>query len=386
LSNKLNWDKGIAASMVNLGGNHEAKSDHSKALEYYYNALPRYERMGDKGNIAGIFSGIALVYLAQSNYPKALEYDFKALQINENLGNRKKSAAILENIGTVYFEQKEYAKTEEYYANALNICNDLGDKESVARNFGNVGIVLAAKGNYAEAIKQQLNALKIHQELGKINSIQINLTNIGSDYAELKEYSKAIEYQLQALRISEKIGNKNSVAINLGNLGGTYLCMARDSAFVIKEKGKIADLRNAILYLEKAVSICTETNFSGPLVAFSQGLSEAYALSGDYKKSLESLKQYTATKDALFSLQNKTQIASLEEEREDELRKKEILIKDKQLRINELTISEKHGQQKLSIACIVLLLLVVALVLKSLYAYRRSNYTLVKDPIDLILS
>lgn len=384
LSSKLSWEKGIAIAMLDLGVNHEAKSDHVKALEYYHNALIRYERIGDKSSISRILASTALVYLAQSNYPKALEYDFKALTINEELDKRKSCAMILENIGTIYFEQKEYVKTTEYYTQALTIYNDLGDKESVAKNLGNSGIVLAARGEYAEAVKQQLKALKIHRELGKINSIQINLTNIGDDYDHLKDYPNALKYQLKALQMSEELGNKNSIAINLGNIGETYFNMAKDSATTVSSKklvdeGKEANLHHAIRYLGKAVSICTEIKFFGPLVEFSQYLSEAYFLSADYKKAFESLKQYTVTKDSVFSVQNKTQITNLEEERVDELRKKEMLIKDEQIQINALTISRKQTQQELSIACIILLLVVVGIVLKSLYVYRRSNYALVKE-------
>jgi len=346
--------------------------------------------MDDKGNIARILEGIGLVYLAQSNYPKALECDFKALTINENLGNRKGRAIILENIGTIYFEQKEFAKTTEYYANAMKIYDDLGDKESVARNLGNAGMVLAASGNYAEAVTEQLKALQIHQDLGKRKSIQINLTNIGDDYALLKDYPKAIEYQLEALKISEELGNKNSIAINFGNLGETYFTMATDSetrGSLKKTTGgdKIVNIHYAIYYLDKAVSICTETKFSGPLVEFSQYLSEAYFLSADYKKAYESLKQYSATKDALFSLQNKAKIAELEEQREDELRNKEMFIKDEQIQINALTISRDRYQQKLSIASIILLLFVVGVVLKSLSVYRKSNYALVKKEKSYLL-
>ena len=375
LSNKIHWEKGESLALVDLGIGHEAKSGHASALQYYQKALAIYERIDDKAGIAKVLVYTAFVYVAQSNYPMALTSDFKALNIYDNLGERKSSAMVMEAIGSIYFEQKEYAKAAEYYANALRINNDLGDKESIARNLGNSGILLNAQGNHKEAVKQYLKALKINQDLGKTDYIQVNLANIGESYSQLKEYQNALEYQLKALRISEKIGYKNTIAINLGNIGETWLRMSKDTTGHPKQ----VYLGNALRYLANAVGICTETNYPAPLIEFSHYLSEAYFLSGDYKKAFESLTQYTVTKDSIFSLENKRQIVNLEEEREDELKNKEMVIKDKEIEINKLTLSKNRYQQKFYTAGIVFLFIAIGLVLKKLYGYRKTNTVLEEE-------
>ncbi len=381
LSNKLHWETGISLAMVDLSLNLEARSDHAAALAYYQKALARYEHADDKANIARVTAFIAMLYVNQSNYPAALAADFKALGIYEHLGNKKSSAALMEDIGLIYFDQKEYSKTTEYFANALRIDSDLGDKESIARNLGNEGSVLEAQGHYTEAIEKELKALAINRELGNTNFIQMNLANIGDSYSQLKDYKNALLYQQQALEVSRKIGNKNTVAINLGNIGETYLRMAKDSA----GQSRQVYLHNAETYLSNAVSICTETNYSAPLIEFCQCLSEAYSLSGNYKKAFESLRQYIATKDSVFSQQNKTQISNLEEAREEEARNKELQIKDGQIKINELTISRHQYQQKLYVACILLLLIMVGLVVRNLYASRKSNSALENEKKKMVL-
>jgi len=375
LANKLHWEKGAGMAMADLGLDHEAKSHHAAALAYYQKALANFEKAGDKAKIARVTAFTAFVYIGQSNYPRALAADFKALGIYEQLRDKKSCAAMMEDIALIYFDQKDYAKTTGYFANALRINNDLGDKESIARNLGNQGSVLAAQGHYAEAIEKELSSLALDRELGSTNYIQMNLANIGDAYSQLKDYKNALLYQLQALEVSEKIGNKNTVAINQGNIGETYMRMAKDSAGHSRQ----VYVHDAITYLSAAVKTCTETNYSAPLVEFSQWLSDAYSMAGDYKKAFESLRQCMATKDSVFSQQNKTLISNLETQRDAEVRNKEIEIKDGQIKINELTISPNSYQQKMYIACILLLLSMVGLVVRYLYVYRQSNSALEKE-------
>jgi PAS domain S-box-containing protein len=375
LSTKIHWQKGINLAMVDLGLGHEAKSEHAKALDYYQKALAGYERSDDKANVSKVLIYTAFVYLAQSKYFSALSCDFEALKINEDLGDRKKSAIVMNNIGSIYSEQKEYAKAAEYYAYALRIDNDLGDQERIARDLNNSGILFGVQGNYAEAVKQYLKALKINEALGKTNYIEVTLGNIGDAYSQLKQYKNALVYEVQALKMSEKMGNKDLTAINMGNIGETYLRMAKDAV----GPSKPAYLHRAVQYLANAVTMCTKTNHPGPLMEFSRYLSEAYFLSGNYKKAFESLNQYTVTKDSVFSLQNSTRITALEQDREDELRNKEGVIKDKQIQINNLTLSKNQYKQKLYVTGIVLLLLVIGVVLKNLYTYRKSNSVLKKE-------
>ncbi len=375
LARNIHWEKGVTLAMVDLGIGYEARSDHARALSYYQEALARYEQAGDKVGLARVMIFTAFLYVAQSKYSSALSCDFRALNINDSLGNRKASATTMENIGHIYFEQKEYDKAKAYYDRVLQINYDLGDKESIARSHSRTGSLLGAQGNYAGAVKQYEAALKINEELRDTSYIQIRLANIGDAYSQLRDYPNALEYEQRALHISENTENKIAVAVNTGNIGETWLRMYRDTA----GQPKPVYLHNAVKYLASAVAMCAAINSSAPLIEFSHYLSDAYALSDNYKKAFESLRQYGLTKDSIFSLQNKSQIKGLEQEREDELSNKEKMIKDKQIRIDKLEISENQYRQKLYTAGISLLVLVIVVVLKSLYDNKKNNKVLTKE-------
>jgi tetratricopeptide (TPR) repeat protein len=338
LAERVEFPKGIATSNAMLAINYNAKADYGKAIIFNEKALKLYDKLKEEKSAAAVYGNLSLIHLSQGNYPQALKTAFQALKIYEDLKEDKASAIILENIGHIYYEQKIYSKTRLYYSKALSIYNKSGNKSNIARCLGNISRVLLDENEYQKALRYLFKALKINQDLGLPNSIQINLANIGNVYVKLKEYPKAIRYHSEALKISEELGFKNSIAINYGNLGATYLEMEQNASKTNRSasNGTVQNLKLAINYLEKAVGICEEIGFSAPQIEFSQGLTEAYRLSGNYKMAFETLKNSTALRDSIFSQQSKIELSNLETKRDIELKNKDIIIKNKELEVSQL--------------------------------------------------
>jgi tetratricopeptide (TPR) repeat protein len=385
LARKLGWNRGIALAYADLGVNYAAKSDHSNAIDHYQQALKLYEELNDQNGAASVMANISLVYMSQSNYPKALEYAFKALGGKEEHLNKRTAAIIRENIGTIYLEQKKYSETMQYYTKALKAYEELGDKKSVARNLGNTGIVQDALGNYEKALESHFLALKVNQELKDENSIQINLANVGYVYCHLKNFNKALEYQEEALKISEKLGLKGSIAVNTGNIGETYFAIANDTSGNARHQGfsgkgkKKESLKQSIKYLEKAVNLCKEINYAGPQIEFSQYLSDAYFLSGNYKKAFEAFKDYAIVKESVFSQQSKIDLAKLESQRELDLKDKDIIIKNKEEDIVKLDALNKRNERVIYISGIVLLIITTTIIIRRYVVRHRRHKTALAD-------
>ncbi|OJW83390.1 MAG: hypothetical protein BGO69_00410 [Bacteroidetes bacterium 46-16] len=373
LSQDIKWTKGLAMANADIGINLEARSEHAAALSYDLEALKLCVATGDSNAAAGNIANISLIYLRQGDYPRALEYAFRALTMYEDLDDRPNKAITEENIGTIYFEQKDYPKTIQYYGKAQRTYRELDDKEGVTRNLGNAGIVEDAQGHYTKALQYHMQALEINRASGNAKGTQINLANTGYVYCHMQEYEQALHYQHMALEMSQKTGNDNSMAIDLGNIGETYLAMAKGPA------AKAGDVTEAVTYLEKAVSLCRKIKFQGPLIEYSQYLSEAYAMQGNYRSAYETYKSYAAVKDSVFSMEKITQVARLETKRAEQLKDKDLLLKDKQLQIQKLKISEKRNESILYIISIILLVVLVGIALKSIHSYRRSNKLLAQE-------
>ena len=80
----------------------EFLGEQQEALDFFNQALPIYQAVGDRRYEANTLSNIGLVYSALGEQQKALDFYNQALQILRAVGDRGGEAGTLNNIGTVY--------------------------------------------------------------------------------------------------------------------------------------------------------------------------------------------------------------------------------------------------------------------------------------------
>jgi len=342
-----------ASSLTIIGINYAADLEHDKAIEYYRRAIDIYESSKDISGMATVNSNLSLVYLKLGNYSKALECNFNALKYFEDSEEYRNKGVVLENIAGIYYELKEFAKSEKYYLKALKLFKKVDSEMDIARSMGNISRVSLQNGDYDKAMKYLNDALIINEKNGNKRGVLINLTNIGNVYSKKELYDEALDYFYQSLEISEKLILKNYIAINKGNIGETYLKMFKRSNHLNTDY-----LTRSISNLNEAILICESIQFIAPKIEFAKGLIEAYELNKDYKTAYELLKKNTELEDSLFSLESKESLAHIESKLENDLKDKDIIIKNKELEIYKLGVDKKTLFYTWAISVLILILFI----------------------------
>ena len=355
--------------LVNLSYGYYAINP-DEGIKYGLQGILLSEKIQWKKGIALSSKNLGVCYWSKSNHPRALDYYFKALKINEEIGNKLGIAINFGNIGIIYVEQFNFQKALEYFFKALKGFEELGDKAGIARNLGNIGLVYRNQSNDSLALDYYFKALKMYQNLNNKSGISINLGNIGNIYANQSDYSEALKYYFKALKVFEELGDKSGTARNLGNIGGLYIRLAKDTFFSkIKEKTnfisltKEANLESGIEYSLKAVKICQEIGDLNSLVEFYKNLYAGHKCYGNYTKALEFHELYQITKDSVFNIENSHHIANLEAKRETQLKEKEIEVLNK----------EKENHQIIRKFLIILSILGFVITLLIIFFYRRKK-------------
>lgn len=389
LSEQLHFGNGVAAGYAAQGINYAAKGSFQQALDYYQKAVAIYEKEHNLRGVAGVKGNIGVVYLNRTDYPGALSYFMEALRVYEELKDDNNIAHVSGNIGNIYLEQKKFDEAKRYFHKSLSIYERTGDVSGKVRMYGNLGIIFDELGNHAEALGMHRNAAAINTQIGNKRGLQINMANIGLIYCHLKRYDEALAFQNKALELSNELVNQSSKAIDLGNIGETYYKIAGDFDSlklrgVSLPAGRKEALANAISYLGKAIGLCRELQFNGPLVEFNEYLSNAYYLAGNYKAAYETLKISEQLKNEIYTEQKDLELADLETRRAIELKDKDIEIKSKQLMIERLEAAKRRSRNGAYILGIVLLLIVVVFILRRLNYFRRSSKQLTAEKSEVV--
>jgi signal transduction histidine kinase len=377
ISRKVNWKQGIASSEVNYGNVYNFKGDYRKAIEYYKKAYEIYKEMKSKKGMASILYSLGTAYENLSNYPVAANYYFGALHINESIpDNNLLVANCLGGIATVYFLQKDYTKSLKYSLQVVEKQQSANNQTGVVNEFINIADTYYKLSDSANALQYNLKALELSKKLNLKFQEGVVYSQLG--VLNNNNPSISLEYLIAAQKILEEISpNFASTILNRAEIGKAFLRIIKEN----KELPVLADTRNILpktksdilqraeLYLQSAVISSKETGDKDKESSFSADLAEVQALKGNFKSAYLNFKNFHILNDSLYSQENKNKIAALESQ-------KTVDLKDKEIQINQLAISNQRKTQGGLIAGLCLLGVIGGLLYWQSRTRKQTNTTL----------
>lgn len=366
IAEKLDWEYGIAEANQNLGINNSVKGNYDEAIKYFSKSLEIYKSLKDKEKISRILGNLGAVSMNLSNFTSALDYYQQALEIDDADSN---AARQLGNIGLVYINLKDYNKALDYNLKALKISKKLNDKDRISKQLSNIGLTYSFLKDYTKALEFYEEALSLDEESNNSKGQAIRLGNIGVLYWNLYDYAKAFSYYNRALLKNEDFGSKSGVAVNLGNLGELYFRLTQDSVIQrLSLSGskinldKKYNLAKSIEYSKQAEEIASAIGTKRQLIDVYHILDKANQSVGNYKEAYKYQSEWAQLKDSIFSVEKTTEIANLEARKENEIKEKELKVKD-------LELLRKNNEQYVMFAG----LGVIAIILVIIVLQRRKS-------------
>lgn len=323
-------------ALSQIGFINTRNAEYEEAAKNLFEALKMSETTGDSTAMSNVYNSICALYYDQSNFEKALIYGEKALQIILKKGSEASKGGSYLNVGLIYADMGNDLKAEEYYRNAISILEKSNNKLHLATVYGNLSL---------------LRSNSVNQQIG---------------------------YLLTAKKIWDENSPDNANAIgNTGNLGNAYFSATIDSNFqrlqategIVKDKKFL--LAKAELYLKEAYDKCKEMNLEKDLHLFTGRLAKVEAAKGNYSLAYKYQEEFIQLNDSIYSQENKNKIAAVEGERE-------VLIRDKQIELNNISIAAQKKVRIYLIAGLLLLAVIGALLYWQSRTRRRTNTTLLK--------
>lgn len=293
-SKKLNYQKGIAKSMLDLGVCNMRMGNTDAAMSYYNRAIDTCARFHFEGLRATTYNNMGVLYSSLGIYDKEFECFTKSLEIRKALHDSNGIADSYNNIGNCLAVMAHYSDANKYFFNALAINKLLNRKQAIGADYNNISANFINQKKYDTGLYYLRISSAIYNEIHDTFSIEYN--TIGTCYWYLGKKDSAYYFFFKALHLAEQMSDMMHVVRSLGNLGGTY---ELDGKHDLAEK-------YLLLTVEKGTQINDRPEVRDACIALA-GIDSA---KGDFKNAFIFLQRAYQNNDSVL---NDEKIAALAE-------------------------------------------------------------------------
>jgi tetratricopeptide (TPR) repeat protein len=239
--------KNLGWAWTRLGDLRQKLGDYRSAIVAHQQAQEIFDQIDFPKGKASSLGNLGIAYKSLGQYQRAIDYHLQWLEIAWKIDDRSGEAAALGNLGNVYQALGQYQRAIDCHLQHNKIAHEIGDRSGEAASLGNLGNAYGLLGQYQETINLQQQALKIKREIGDRGGAANSLGNLGNAYGLLGQYQEALDFQQQSLKIKREIGDCHGEGESLLNMGVTLANLNR--------------LPEALYHFQQAKAIFTERQF-----------------------------------------------------------------------------------------------------------------------------
>ncbi len=369
-----------------------------EAIAYGLKSVEMYKQLGDREQIASASGELGTAYKNKGELDKAIEVLKTGIGYVENSGSLV-LGDLYHNIGSVYYRIPDYNAAIYYYLQALKVFEALSPDnarlpQSIGKTYNNLGTVYCHQKDYLSALKYY----KLSLERWPSPSVYNNIAQI---YDEHGSYDSAAITYRKAIDLARQQGEHAVCALVLANLGSLFrketkfdsseyylkaaltiadtISVVDTEAYIANEFARLCfdkkDYKKAICYGRDALKLSVEANSNEERMGSLRLLSQAYSTTGDFQKANRYLEEYTQLRDSIFTMENITNMATLQKSYEIEKRQNEISQLAQKNEVHRLKIAREANLRNFLILLIALLVIIVILVIYNLRVKSRSLKT-----------
>ncbi|MEP2027055.1 MAG: ATP-binding protein [Reichenbachiella sp.] len=302
---------------------------------------------------------LGIAYRNRSNYSKALALFFEALKSSEYSKDLEEISYTLINIGNIYIFQTNFNGAIDYFQRALENAKMIDNKSIMAYCYLNIGRSLVGLEQFELAEENYIKAQEIRLNMNDLEGIVISNVDMAELYIKQNLPNKALKLLKDNLVNVEKLNHTSTLSISYINIARTYLMKS--------------DLKEAKEYIRKSMILNKAHGLKNNESKALQLLSEILEKSQDYDQALFYFKQYVETKDSIFNEENTRKIESLHAQYQSEKAEVETKFLREQTRLNEVIIKRQRAIIALAIIACVLFLTVAIVAFWSSNERKKLN-------------
>ena len=299
------------------------EDDSGRGMRLALQSRELARKINYKKGLALALENIGWLYYRKDDYLELLKYSLEAYDINKAIGNKKGMANCLNNIAAVYYQRNQYDEAINSYTKAFDLAKEAGDPVIMGRSYNNIAFNLIAM-NKLDSVEYYCDlAIRFSKAGNDHFRVAVGYRTLGDFYTVKKKYSEALNSFKKALDESQDSFVQASTFYRIGNV---YL--------------RLNDLDAAEKYLLDNLVIAKKHNYRSELASNYKLLIEVYGRKRDANQTIKFLNEYTLLNDSLTDERSNRQTAIIQTKYEDDQSKTkiELLSQQAELRNREIAV------------------------------------------------
>ena len=371
LAEEINFKKGVAYALRNIGLGYYMQSNFPEVLNYWDQSLKVFESLGDKLGVSNLLNNLGAIYFNQGNDAEAIDFYLRSLRASEDIGDTLRIATALINIGGVYYNKMAtHGKALEFYLKAIPLSEKIGDKGAIGTASINIGEIYLERNQDSIALNYFKKSYDAWLGTGRV---PYSLTRIGDVYSKRKLFQTALKYYNEAIDIAKKFEAKLELIRPLLGMAQTYSLMGDD--------------KMALNAFDEARKTAVEIGSNYELKDSYRGIANTYAKMDDFENAFKYQTLFSDIKDTLFNAETDDKIKGLQFTYEMDKKQSEIdlLTKDKQLQ--EVSLQKNRIAKNAFLVGLLLILIITFIIFRNYLAKVKINKILdrQKEEIEKLL-
>lgn len=211
------------AAYARLARGQRRLGHYEMAMDYLKRAHELFEQVRDERGVAATIDDIGRVHWLRGDYSQALELYRKALAIRRTLGDRRSIALSLANIGRAHHDSGNFKAAIAQFREALDLRRDANDLAGVVQSLCDLGGVHAEDGDHETAIGLLTEAAALAREIGNKPAVADVLSRMGEVKGLMGLGAQAISDLVDAKSLAVGLQDRVVLAVTHVRLAQVYL-------------------------------------------------------------------------------------------------------------------------------------------------------------------
>lgn len=212
-------DRGVAATLDDMGSVHWLRGAFGQALDFHRQALSLRRALGDRRSIALSLANIGRVHCDSGSFRAAVAQFREALDIRRDIGDIIGVVQSLGDLASVHLAVGHPQLAQELLSEAQGLAKTTADKLALAEVLSKMGEACTALGKLPEAVAALAEAKLLAIGLGERGVLAFTHARLAEVHLGLGALSAAEEEALAAVSVSEATGLRVGVGRGYRVLG-----------------------------------------------------------------------------------------------------------------------------------------------------------------------